>query len=217
MASKIHKKRTGKGFKITKEIVLNEEMYEEENNNLPRSHRLLGANLPTASADVKTNTDLSNKIEVSKMLARANEEWRENEINRLFARYFQNAMPPIQQESQMIPNAAASPHSVEEHSPTACAPIPYPPATLSTTPAPSSRISASTTQHRQWSFASSSPMSSSRENSFQAASRLPNSPSPEITSTTTSTPSIECGASPNVPVGSNSRSRSLYSKQSFTT
>ncbi|KAK3329291.1 hypothetical protein B0H66DRAFT_526680 [Apodospora peruviana] len=35
MASKIHKWRTGKGFRITHEIVMNEEMYEEEEDVIP--------------------------------------------------------------------------------------------------------------------------------------------------------------------------------------
>jgi hypothetical protein len=44
-ASDIHRKRTGKGFKITEEIVLKEEMYEEEDDDLIRAYRTM-ASLP---------------------------------------------------------------------------------------------------------------------------------------------------------------------------
>ncbi|KAL2023759.1 hypothetical protein VTK56DRAFT_1473 [Thermocarpiscus australiensis] len=39
LASNIHKKRTGKGFKITPEIVMKEEMYEEEEDEIPHHYR----------------------------------------------------------------------------------------------------------------------------------------------------------------------------------
>ncbi|KAL8282787.1 hypothetical protein RB597_010162 [Gaeumannomyces tritici] len=42
MASDIHRRRTGKGFKISEEIVMKEEMYEEEEDDLPR-YRALAA------------------------------------------------------------------------------------------------------------------------------------------------------------------------------
>lgn len=204
MASEIHKKRTGRGLKITKEIVLNEEMYEEENDNLPCSHRLLGAELQTPSADRNTSmkADFSNKIEISKMLARANEKWRDNEINRLFAQSFPNALLPTQQNAQTTPNAAAPQQSVEAYSATTYRPISNLPALGITAQSAASRISATTIYHHQtihnkrWSRTSSSPMNSSRESSLQTTSKLPNSPSPEIISTTTTTPSIESTTSP---------------------
>ncbi|KAG6094470.1 hypothetical protein E4U31_006263 [Claviceps sp. LM219 group G6] len=95
MASEIHKKRTGKGFKITEEIVLKEEMYEEEDDDLPRSYRLLSASMQTSSPEMnaRLNAYLSNKVAMSQMLARTNDEWRENEVNRLFAASFPNALP----------------------------------------------------------------------------------------------------------------------------
>lgn len=92
MASEIHKKRTGKGFRISEEIVLKEEMYEEEDDDLPRSYRLLGPSMQTSSPDMNHRVEayLSNKFAMSAMLARTNEEWRQNEINKLFAQSFPN-------------------------------------------------------------------------------------------------------------------------------
>ncbi|KAK8143186.1 hypothetical protein G3M48_007589 [Beauveria asiatica] len=52
MASDIHKRRTGKSFRITEDIVMKEEMYEEEDDDLPRSYRVLGANMQTPSTDL---------------------------------------------------------------------------------------------------------------------------------------------------------------------
>lgn len=102
MASEIHKKRTGKGFRITEEIVLKEEMYEEEDDDLPRSYRLLGPNMQTASPEMnlKVEAYLADKVAMSALLASTNDEWRENEINRLFAQSFPNAGQQAQRISQ---------------------------------------------------------------------------------------------------------------------
>lgn len=105
MASEIHKKRTGKGFRITEEIVLKEEMYEEEEDDFPRSYRLLGPNMQTASAEMnaRVETYLSNRVAMSALVARTNEDWaRENEINRLFAQSFPNAGKQAQRLSQQF-------------------------------------------------------------------------------------------------------------------
>lgn len=102
MASEIHKKRTGKSFRITEEIVIKEEMYEEEDDDLPRSYRLLGSNMQTDSRELNSRVEayLSNRVAMSALLARTNDEWRENEINRLFAQSFPNAGQQAQQLSQ---------------------------------------------------------------------------------------------------------------------
>ncbi|KAI9654465.1 MAG: hypothetical protein M1829_000921 [Trizodia sp. TS-e1964] len=50
-ASEIHKKRTGRGLKVTEQDVINEEMYEEEDDDLPMRYRRLAAHLQTGSAD----------------------------------------------------------------------------------------------------------------------------------------------------------------------
>lgn len=102
MASSIHKKRTGKGFRITEEIVMKEEMYEEEDDDLPRSYRLLGQHMQTDSPELNSRVEayLSNRVTMSTLLARTNEEWRSNEINRLFAQSFPNLGQRTQQLAQ---------------------------------------------------------------------------------------------------------------------
>lgn len=50
-ASEIHKRRTGRSLRVTEQDVVNEEMYEEEDNDLPMQYRRLTAHLDTNSAD----------------------------------------------------------------------------------------------------------------------------------------------------------------------
>ena len=111
MASNIHKKRTGKGFRITEEIVIKEEMYEEEDDDLPRSYRLLGPHMQTDSAELNSRVEayLSNRLTMSALLARTDDTWRENEINRLFAQSFPNLGQRSQDMSQpQVPQAQPS-------------------------------------------------------------------------------------------------------------
>lgn len=50
-ASEIHKRRTGRSLRVTEQDVINEEMYEEEDDDLPMQYRRLTAHLQTGSAD----------------------------------------------------------------------------------------------------------------------------------------------------------------------
>lgn len=50
-ASEIHKRRTGRSLRVTEQDVINEEMYEEEDDDLPMHYRRLTAHLQTGSAD----------------------------------------------------------------------------------------------------------------------------------------------------------------------
>lgn len=50
-ASEIHKRRTGRSLRVTEQDVVNEEMYEEEDDDLPMQYRRLTAHLQTGSAD----------------------------------------------------------------------------------------------------------------------------------------------------------------------
>lgn len=109
MASEIHKKRTGKGFRISEEIVLKEEMYEEEDDDLPRSYRLLGGRMQTSSARMNNKLEnfVSNKLTMTSLLAKTNDDWRENEINKLFEQSFgkiTSAMQRPQQQQPQQPN-----------------------------------------------------------------------------------------------------------------
>lgn len=50
-ASEIHKRRTGRSLRVTEQDVVNEEMYEEEDDDLPMQYRRLTAHLQTSNAD----------------------------------------------------------------------------------------------------------------------------------------------------------------------
>jgi hypothetical protein len=97
MASEIHRKRTGKGFKISEEIVMKEEMYEEEDDDLPRHYRALAAHLQTSSSEMnhRLSAYLSNQVAMA--------SWaRQQEVNRMFAEQFPNAGQISQQLSNSM-------------------------------------------------------------------------------------------------------------------
>ncbi|KZF25883.1 hypothetical protein L228DRAFT_628 [Xylona heveae TC161] len=50
-ASEIHKRRTGRSLRVTEQDVVNEEMYEEEDDGFPSQYRRLTAHLQTSSTD----------------------------------------------------------------------------------------------------------------------------------------------------------------------
>lgn len=50
-ASKIHERRTGRSLRVTEQDVINEEMYEEEDDDLPMQYRRLTAHLQTQNVD----------------------------------------------------------------------------------------------------------------------------------------------------------------------
>lgn len=50
-ASEIHKRRTGRSLRVTEQDVVNEEMYEEEDDDLPMQYRKLTAHLQTGSSE----------------------------------------------------------------------------------------------------------------------------------------------------------------------
>ena len=83
MASAVHKKRTGKSLHITELLVLNEDMYEEEESRpLPRSFCLAAtrASQGIGGLDPKRRANTAAAV-----TAQLDSEWRLNDINRLFA------------------------------------------------------------------------------------------------------------------------------------
>ncbi|KAL6870514.1 hypothetical protein J3F83DRAFT_760981 [Trichoderma novae-zelandiae] len=80
-ASEIHKKRTGKALRITREIVENEEMYEEEEPELLR-RKVLGVPSSTGGSQPDPGK------RVCELIASSDQEWRQSAINMLFARSF---------------------------------------------------------------------------------------------------------------------------------
>jgi hypothetical protein len=123
MASEIHKKRTGKGFKISEEIVMKEEMYEEDDDDLPHRLRNLGRHLTTGSAVMnhRVNAYLSNKVAMSQSVQHM------EDVNRQFAEQFPAAAqqlaqlqrlqmqsmynPPVPLHWQANPPPSSYPHS----------------------------------------------------------------------------------------------------------
>lgn len=200
MASALHKKRTGKGFKITEEIVAEGEMYEEQDEDFPLSYRLLSANIKSSSADMNARLEayLSNKVEVSKMLARANDEWRGNEINKPFAPSFPNAALPVEKTAQNIPNATVYKEPHEACSSATCSLIPRSSLARISEPAAIPAIVISITDRRRaapkrrGSRASASPTARGSRHSLKKTPSLET----EITRTTLS---IKSTTSPQTP------------------
>ena len=97
MASSIHKKRTGRGFKVTEEIVMKEEMYEEEEDEFPRQFRALTAHLQTGSPDMnnRLNAYVSNHFALASLV-------HQQEVDRMFAEQFPNASQVSQQLSSSM-------------------------------------------------------------------------------------------------------------------
>ncbi|KAI0381414.1 hypothetical protein F5Y04DRAFT_81691 [Hypomontagnella monticulosa] len=91
-ASEIHRRRTGRGLKVSEEIVLKEEMYEEEEDDLPRHYKFLTAHLQTNSRDMnhRVNAYITTQAAMATMA-------RYNEVNRLFSESFPTAVTYQQQ------------------------------------------------------------------------------------------------------------------------
>ncbi|KAF4332301.1 hypothetical protein FBEOM_13903 [Fusarium beomiforme] len=107
MASEIHKKRTGKAFRITEEIVMKEEMYEEEDDEFPRSYRLLKQSMQTSNPAFNARVDayLTNRVAMSQIMTATENDWRNNEINMEFAKMF----PQAQQQAQSLSHRWSTP------------------------------------------------------------------------------------------------------------
>lgn len=102
LASEIHKKRTGKGFKITEEIVSKEEMYEEEDDDIPLGIRGSLGILHTSSAHLNARMDAY----VAKHMGMA-QMARELEIGQQFEQHFPgfssvNSRARMMQQQQQI-------------------------------------------------------------------------------------------------------------------
>ncbi|KAF4455138.1 hypothetical protein F53441_2458 [Fusarium austroafricanum] len=113
MASEIHKKRTGKAFRITEEIVMKEEMYEEEDDDFPRSYRLLRQNMETSNPAFNARVDayLTNRMAMSQLITATENDWRNNEINMAFDKMF----PQAQRQAQSMSHRWSTPGYSASH------------------------------------------------------------------------------------------------------
>jgi len=116
MASEIHKKRTGKGLRITEEIVRREEMYEEEEDDLPRSLRLLNPQMQTSSPEFNARIEawMTNKMAMSQFMQRSNDAWAQNPVNRLFAQSFPDAGVHAQQITRQMSLGSPQPQQTQQ-------------------------------------------------------------------------------------------------------
>jgi len=95
-ASEIHKKRTGRALRVTEQDVINEEMYEEEDDDLPTQYQRLNAHLHTTS--VMFNKKLHDYIAT------------QHGVRNMFMSQYQN--PSFQQYGgQFSPNTATFPQT----------------------------------------------------------------------------------------------------------
>ncbi|KAK1917249.1 hypothetical protein P3342_012094 [Pyrenophora teres f. teres] len=93
-ASEIHKKRTGRALRVTEQDVINEEMYEEEDDDLPTQYQRLNAHLHTSS--VMFNKKLHDYIAT------------QHGVRNMFMSQYQNSGPAYQQFGQQFPANGAS-------------------------------------------------------------------------------------------------------------
>ncbi|RSL58633.1 hypothetical protein CEP54_007670 [Fusarium duplospermum] len=95
MASEIHRKRTGKRLHVTEDIVMGDSPYEEEQDGWPRPQTC--PVVPKSSMSMGVG-GVSKESLASAIPAKTEEEWWENEINRLFA----EAFPNFGRQSQLL-------------------------------------------------------------------------------------------------------------------
>ena len=96
-ASEIHKRRTGRSLRVTEQDVVNEEMYEEEDDDLPMQYRRLTAHLQTGSADFnrRLSAYLTNHVAMRSALDQA--------ITNSYAQQYPNA-PQFAHNQSMYPS-----------------------------------------------------------------------------------------------------------------
>lgn len=97
-ASEIHKRRTGRSLRVTEQDVVNEEMYEEEDDDLPLQYRRLTAHLQTGSADFNRRLAayLTNHVAMRSALDQA--------ITNSYAQQYPNAPQFAHNQQTMFPS-----------------------------------------------------------------------------------------------------------------
>jgi len=112
-ASEIHKRRTGRSLRVTEEDVINEEMYEEEDDDLPMQYRRLTAHLQTQNADFdrRLAAYLTNHVAMRSALGQAvSDAWQNNQFNNI-SQFMNPGMmqQPIQQQQPGMQNTMLPP------------------------------------------------------------------------------------------------------------
>lgn len=103
-ASEIHKRRTGRSLRVTEQDVINEEMYEEEDDDLPMQYRRLTAHLHTQNADFNRRIQayLINQVAMRQAVAGGGEQFMgPNQFMTPSAQYMNPGM--LQWPQQQLP------------------------------------------------------------------------------------------------------------------
>ena len=124
-ASEIHKRRTGRSLRVTEQDVVNEEMYEEEDDDLPMQYRRLTAHLQTGSVDFnrRLSAYLTNHVAMRSALDQA--------ITNSYAQQYPNAPQFAHNHQNMYPSPFIHQGMPQQQSPQTYAQSPY---TMSPTP-----------------------------------------------------------------------------------
>lgn len=130
-ASEIHKRRTGRSLKVTEQDVINEEMYEE-NDDLPMQYRRLTAHLQTNSADFnrRLSAYLTNQVAMRSALGQGiisayAQDYQQNPQFANAQPYFPSPMLAHQQQQQMMQQSMQQPMQ-QPNSPSMQRQAPYP-------------------------------------------------------------------------------------------
>ena len=103
-ASEIHKRRTGRSLRVTEQDVINEEMYEEEDDDIPMQYRRLTAHLQTGSPEFnnKLSAYLTSNVAVRNTLDNIIQNSIANEHQRSQSTYASPLMSqPMYQQQYM--------------------------------------------------------------------------------------------------------------------
>ena len=117
-ASEIHKRRTGRSLRVTEQDVINEEMYEEEDDDLPLQYRRLTAHLQTGSADFNRRLAayLTNQVAMRSAM--------EHMVNNSYPQY--PGAPSYQQNPNMFQSPMLPQHSTPQSPMSSYRQQPYP-------------------------------------------------------------------------------------------
>lgn len=118
-ASEIHKRRTGRSLRVTEQDVVNEEMYEEEDDDLPMQYRRLTAHLQTGSADFnrRLSAYLTNHVAMRSALDQA--------ITNSYAQQYPNAPQFAHNHQSMYPSPFMGQNMPQQQSPQSYVQPPY--------------------------------------------------------------------------------------------
>ncbi|KAL9036646.1 MAG: hypothetical protein Q9180_004179 [Flavoplaca navasiana] len=166
-ASEIHKKRTGRSLRVTEQDVVNEEMYEEEDDDLPMQYRRLTAHLQTGSADFnrRLSAYLTNHVAMRSALDQA--------ITNSYAQQYPNAPQFAHNQAAMYPSPFMHQGMTPTQSPHPYMLSPYPAANNANFRPPSARPVSSTNQQSPTSYGQSPPTSSPVDVPEQRRSSMP--------------------------------------------